>query len=1043
MLRRIIHTSLEFRFLVVAVAAALIIVGIAQLPSMSVDVLPEFSPPYVEIQTEALGLSAQEVEQLITVPMEQDLLNGVPWLDIVRSESVPGLSSIVIYFEPGTDLMRARQMVSERLTQAVALPHVSKPPTMLQPLSSASRFLIIGLSSKDISQIGMSVQARWTIAPRLMGVPGVANVAVWGNRDRQLQVQVDPERLRAQDVSLQQVLETTGNALWVSSLTFLEASTPGTGGFIETAQQRLGIMHILPIVSTDGLAQLPVEGKPGLRLGDVATVVEDHQPLIGDALTNNGPSLLLVVEKFPGANTLEVTQGVEEALDALKPGLPGIQIDTTIFRPATFIETIVHNLTQALIVGAVLVVISLFLFLWDWRAAVVSLVAMVTSLTAAAIVLYLRGATFNVMVFAGLVIAIGVLADDAIIDVENIRRRIDELRQEEGGRSSASIFLEASYEIRGILFLATLCIVLVLVPMFFIEGASGALLQPLVISYLLAVLASMVVALTLTPALSMILFVKVSQRKRSPLRLRLERIYDRILVPILHKPLLASLVAVILILIGLAVMPSLNRALLPSFKEPDLLVHLNGMAGTSRPEMDRIVSRVSDELRTLPGVGSVAAHLGRAVLGDQVVGINSSELWVSIDAAANYDATVASVRNVVASYPGLYHDVQTYLNERASTVAVRPDSPIVVRVFGPEFDVLRTTTDTVKQSIATINGIADLRVNPPAEEPTLEIEVDLAAAQRYGIKPGDVRRAAAVLVSGIGVGNLFEEQKVFDVVVWSTPETRHSLTSIRDLLIDTPDGGHVRLGDVAQVRITSTPSDIQHQAVSRYLDITANATGRDLNSVVSDIDRTLRGLNLPMEYHAEVINQYTEQQAGQQRVLGAGVVVLIGIFFLLQAALRSWRLAFIALITLPMALAGGLLAAFLVGGGTIQLGSLVGLFTLFGLTIRNTMTTIGHYHHLEEAGGETFGFDLIRRGSQEQVGPTLLAAITVGFAVLPFVIFRNMPGLEVAYPIAVIILGGLVTSTLLNLFVIPTLYLRFGSSPEPAIDLGREPVMVS
>ena len=363
MIRWIVGSSMQFRLLVVAAALAMVVFGITQLPNMPVDVLPEFAPPTVEVRTEALGLSADEVEQFITVPMEQDLLNGVAWLADIQSDSVPGLSSIVLTFEPGTDIIRARQMVAERLTQAaVGLPHVSKPPTMLQPLSSTSRVMMIALSLKTVSLIDMSVLARWTISPRLMGVPGVANVSTWGQRDRELQVLVDPKRLHDKGVSLLQILETTGNAMWVSSLSFVEASTPGTGGFIDTSNQRLGIRHIFPISSPEGLAQVPVEGATSLHLGDVANVVEDHQPLIGDAVTNNGIGLLLVVEKFPGANTLDVTRGVEEALTALEPGLPGIQVDSTIYRPAGFIETALSNVTLLLISAGVLLVPSVFMW---------------------------------------------------------------------------------------------------------------------------------------------------------------------------------------------------------------------------------------------------------------------------------------------------------------------------------------------------------------------------------------------------------------------------------------------------------------------------------------------------------------------------------------------------------------------------------------------------------------------------------------------------------------------------------------------------------
>src|SRR5262245_60566418 len=372
MLRSIVQASLKARFGVVVIAAGLMVIGISRLRDMPVDILPEFSPPYVEIQTEALGLSAEEVEQLITLGMEQDLLNGVPWLDTIRSESLPGLSSIVLVFKRGTDLMQARQMVAERLTQAYALPHVSRPPMMLQPLSATSRVMIVGLNSKSLSPIQVSVLARWTIMPRLKGIPGVANVAIWGQRDRQLQVRVDPSRLKDSKVSLLRVLETTGNALWVSSLSCVEASTPGSGGFIETASQRLGIRHILPIVSPEGLAQVPIEDST-LRLGDVADVVEDHQPLIGDALTKEGTGLLMVIEKFPGANTLEVTRQVEEAFAELLPGLPGMAIDTNIFKPADFIQAASSNLARAVVIGLVLLLLVLAAFFVEWRTTVICL----------------------------------------------------------------------------------------------------------------------------------------------------------------------------------------------------------------------------------------------------------------------------------------------------------------------------------------------------------------------------------------------------------------------------------------------------------------------------------------------------------------------------------------------------------------------------------------------------------------------------------------------------------------------------------------------
>jgi CzcA family heavy metal efflux pump len=1002
---------------------------------MPVDVLPEFTPPYVEVQTEALGLSAEEVEQLITVPMEQDLLNGVPWLKTIHSKSAPGLSSILMTFDPGTDLVRARQMVTERMAQAFALPHVSKPPTMLQPVSSTGRVVMVGLSSKDVSLIEMGVLARWTIVPRLMGVPGVANVSIWGQRDRQLQVQVDPKRLQDQHVSLLQVLETAGNALWVSSLSFVEASTPGTGGFIDTAQQRLGIRHISPIVTAEGLAQVPVDETDGkLRLNDVATVVEDHQPLIGDALTNDGPSLLLVVEKFPGANTMEVTQGVEEALDAMRPGLSGIEINSSIYRPASFIELALGNLTLALIVGCVLLVLALGALLFNWRAALISLIAIPAALIAAALVLYLRGATLNTMVLTGFVIAVGVVVDDAIADVENVMRRLQQARRAGSDTSSAAIILDAALEMRSALIYATLILLLTVMPVFFIEGLAGAFFQPLAIAYVLAVLAAMLVALTLTPALCLLLLPGAPvERHTSPLLGWLQRGYERGLAPIIERPRLMLAAVAILTIVGLAVVPFLNQPLLPSFKERNLLIHLNGAPGISQPEMSRISDRVSRDLRSIPGVSQVGAHVGRAVQGDQVVNVSSAELWVSIDSAAEYDTTAASIRRAIAAYPGIHHTVQTYLNELSGELAAQPNDSLVVRVFGDTTDGLRTSAEEVKKAITGINGIADSHINLPVQQPTLQVEVDLAKAENYGIKPGDVRRAAATLLSGIMVGNLFEEQKVFDVVVWGTPDTRRSLNSVRDLLIDTPSGRQVRLGDVADVQIVPSVSIIRHDAVKRYIDVIADVRGRDLAGVAAEVDGRLKQVQFPLEYHAEVLGDYAGQQAAQIRLVALAIAAAIGVFFLLQAAYGSWRLALLSFLTLPSALAGGLLAALVTGA--ISLGTLAGLLAVFGIAARNQIVLIKHYRHLAKYEGEPFGVGLALRGARERLAPNLMTTLATALVLLPTLFLGDIPGLEIVRPMTVAILGGLVTATLLNLFILPALYLSLRVSSVQELDL--------
>jgi CzcA family heavy metal efflux pump len=1030
MMRWIVRSSLKSRGLVVAVAAVVLFLGITQLREMPRDVLPEFVRPTVNVQTEALGLSAPEVEQLITVPLEQDLLNGVPFLDLIHSKSVPGMSSIELIFKKGTDLARARLVVNERLTQAVALPHVSLPPQMLQPLSSESRVMMIGLTSKSHSLIDMGVLARWTLRPRLMGVPGVANVAIWGQRERQLQVQVDPETLDERGVSLDQVISTTGNALWFSPLGRLEANTPGTGGFFDGPQQRLGIFHKSPITTQADLAKVAIEGTesaaaPALTLGDVANVVEDHQPLIGDAVLSKGPGLMLVVEKLPEANVMEVTKGVDEALRAMGPGLAGIQVDSSLFRPANYIAKSTHNVAEALLIGLVLLVLLLLALLFEWRTALIAAVTTLLSMALAVIVLHLGGATINAMVMAGLVLAVVVVVGDSIVDTENIRRRL-RLKAEAGDGSAETTVLEASMEVRSPLAFGTIIVLLALVPIFVLKGETGAFAPPIALAYAAAVLASMVVALAITPALSLLLLAKAPLAGReSPLVRSVRRGHDRFLPRFTGSPRVAIGAVGVVALVGVAVLPFLERehSLIPTFKDRDLLVHWEGAPGASLPEMDRITARVSRELRSLPGVRDVGAHVGRAVLADQVVNVNSGELWVNIDRSADYRKTVSSVQKVVNGYPGLEHSVLTYPKERIQQVLGRTGQDITVRVFGSDLAVMRSKANELRRSIAKIDGVSNTTVQRDAVEPTFEVKVDLAKAQRVGIKPGDVRRAAATLLSGLGVGSLFEEQKVFDVVVWGTPETRASLTDIRNLLIESPTGEHVVLGDVADVRVTSVPQVIRHEDVSRSIDVGADVRGRDVGAVASDIKSTVRAAKFPVEYHAELLGDYASRQAAKTRFIALWVAAAIGILLLLQAALGSWRLASVMFLALPSALVGGLLAA-LINGGSISLGSLVGFFAVFAIAARSLVLLIEHYQRLEEEG-DISRAEVVLRGTQERMVPIFMMAAGGALALLPFIVLGDGPGYELAHPMAVVVIGGLVTSTLLSLFVVPALYLRF------------------
>jgi CzcA family heavy metal efflux pump len=1040
MFRWIIASSLKFRFLVLGVAAALVVFGTAQLKKMPVDVLPEFAPPIVEVQCEALGLSAEEVESLVTLNLEE-LLSGVPWLQSIRSQSVTGLSSIVLTFERGTQIMRARQMIQERLTLAYTLPNVASPPVILQPLSTTSRFMMIAVSSKTVEPTELSLLARWTIKPKLTGVPGVANVAIWGSRVRQLHVHIDPNRLRDARVIQDDIIAAAGDALWVSPLTYLKASAPGTGGWIDNKNQRIGVHHDMPIAQPEDMAKVAVSAQhllltgKTMSLGDVAEVTFAHPPLIGDAFVKGGDGLLLVVEKLPFANTLEVTRGVEQALAELRLGLPGVEIDNSVFRLASYVEDSLSNLTRAIVIGAVLVILVIGAFLFNWRTTLISIVAIPLSLITAVIALHLTGAAINTMILAGLVVALAVVIDDAVVDVDMLLERLRE-RKEGSGKSTLNIIYETTVDSRRTALYATLIVILAVVPVFFMGGVSGAFFEPLALSYVLAVLASMVVALTVTPALSLLLLGQASPGDRaSPPAARVLDGFDGVLRRALGAPGKMSLAACVAVVIGAGIWPLLGQSLLPALKERELLVNWATPPGTSHPETYRITSRVSSELRALPGVRSVGAHVGRAITGDQVVGINSSQIWVSLDPNADYDKTVAAIRDTIEGYPGVDWNVQTYLRDKVGEVLTGEGKAVVVRIYGQQRDILEQKAEEVRQALSDVKGLVDLRAGGQTMEPQVQVKVNLDAAGRANVKPGEVRRSSATVFSGLVVGYLFKEQKIYEVVVWGAPEARKSLNNLRDIWVEKSDRTYARLSDVADVTIVATPTVIRHERVAPYVDVVANVSGRDPGSVVDEIEDRLEKIQFPLEYHPEILGEYAEWQSAQQRMLGVVIAAVIGIFLLLQACFRSWRLALIAFLALPASAVGGVLGA-LAGGGVLSLGSVVGFLAVLGIAARNGVVLIDHYQHLEAEEGVPFGLELVLRGTRERLSPILVSSAAIVAALLPIVVLGGSPGLEILQPMALVIIGGLIAATLVTLFVIPALYLVMGEGAARQTDLG-------
>lgn len=1017
MLKTLIYAAVNGRVAVQFIALILMIIGLNTIKDAPMDVFPEFAPIKVEVQTEAPGLSTLEVEQLISLPLEQ-ALNGTPKLKTLRSKSVLGLSSVVLIFEEGTDLYQARQFVQERLSLAAArLPIVAKLPVMLPALSSLSRMLKIGVSSKTLSQMDISTLVMWTVRPRLMAVPGVANVAVWGQRDKQLQVLVNPDQLRASGVTLQQVLKATGDAASIEA-----------GGFVDSPNQRIALRHTNLNANPDELAKTVVDFKNGtpVLLGDVAEIVIGSPPPIGDAVINHGDGLLLIVEKHPNANTISVTQAVEAAITELKPALQDLTIDSTIFRPATFIERAIQNLQHALLLGAFMVALILVVFLRNKRAAFISICAIPLSLITAVLVLTAFNISMNTMVIAGLVIALGEVVDDAIIDVENIIRRLKLNQLLASPKSKLNVIVDASLEVRSAVVYATMIVMVVFLPVLFLDGIAGAFFKPLAMAYLLAILASLLVALVVTPALSFILLDADTSEKEIKLVTWLHSQYNQLLDKVLISPKNVIIITTVAFLSTGVGSLFLGSEFLPAFKETDFLMHFLERPGASIEQMKKMTKRASHDLLAIPGVRNFGAHIGRAEVADEVVGPNFTELWISIDPEVNYEKTVAAIKSTMNGYSGIYTDVQTYLKERSKEVLTGSSASIVVRLFGSDLTILRKQAEAIRSTMQTVDGITDLKVEPQVLTPQIEIRLKQNAAQRYGINTNDIRKVTSMVLKGVKVGEVYEAQQKVDVVVIGDSVSKSDITTIQQLAIDSAFGSQLRVQDVADVYFIGMPNVIKHEAVSRRIDIIANAQSRDLGSVANEVQKKVSALAFPAGYFPQFLGEYTVQKEATNRLLGLTIFMFIAIGLIVYVDFKSIRHTSIFLASLPFALIGGVAGVFL-SGGVISLGSIVGFIAVLGIAARNGILLISHYRNLAAAETHTGHYiDLVKRGSVERLVPILMTALAASLALLPIIIKGPISGYEIEYPLAVVVVSGLLTSTLLNLILLPSIFLKFG-----------------
>lgn len=1023
MLSAIVRTALRRKGIIIALAAALLGYGFYTLTRAKYDVFPSFAPPYVSIQTEAPGLSPEQVELLVTQPIEI-AINGVIGIQSLRSGSLQGLSVVTVVFEPGTDIYRDRQLVAERLANlAGRLPKGVRAPVITPLTTSTGTVMSLGLTSEKQSLMHLRTVADWVVRTRLLAVPGVANVTVFGGEVKQFQVQFIPERLIQYNLTVDDVLAAARRATGIRG-----------AGFIETSNQRLVLQSEGQSFSTDQLANIVVVHQNGanVTLGQVARVAEGPEPPVGAASVIGKPGVILVVSAQYGTNTLEVTRAVEQALEGLRPVLSQqrIKLDTTLFRPANFIETALKNIRSSLITGAVLVVIVIFLFLFNFRTAAISCTAIPLSLLAAVTMMERMGFTLNTMTLGGLAIAIGEVVDDAVIDVENILRRLRENRHSAHPRAAIKVILDASIEVRSAVVYATFAVVLVFVPILTMAGLAGRLFRPLGIAYIFSVLASLVSALTVTPALCLTLLAKGRFSEEEPPLVRwLKARYRSVLVAVEKVPRAVMAAVVVLTLLGIASLPFFTASFLPELKEGHFIVHLSAVPGTSLEESLRIGRAVTAELLKIPYVRSVSQHVGRAELSEDTFGTHYSEYDVDLKPDLNGDeneAALGDIRRALAKFPGVSTSIKTFLSERIEETISGYTAALAVNIHGSSLDVLDQKAQQVAQVLSSVPGATEVTLQAPPGAPQVAVNLRPADLARWGFDPVSVLDDIRTAYGGDTVGQMYQGNRVFDVTVLLDPAERENPTEVAALPLRGPAGNYVPLGQIATVDETSGRYIILHDGAQRVQTITLNVAGRDMNSFLEAARKQIEArVKFPPDSYFDFTGTATAQAQSRRDLLIHSLLAAFGIIALLSIVMMNSRNLLLVLANLPFALVGGALAVFGTGG-TLSLGSLIGFITLFGITLRNSIMMISHYEHLVSVEGMEWGLEAAIRGATERLAPILMTATVTGLGLLPLAIGSGDPGREIEGPMAIVILGGLVTSTALNLLVLPALALRYG-----------------
>lgn len=1037
----VIGFAIRFRGIVIALACLLVAYGVFALGHAKFDVFPEFAPPQVSIQTEAAGLTPEQVEVLVTRPIET-AVNGLPGVQTLRSNSIQGLSVVNIFFDPKSDIYRDRQLVAERLAAAAQqLPQGVQPPAIEPLTSSTSTVLVVGLTSAKRSLMDLRTLADWTVRLRLLAVPGVTDVQVFGGDLRSVQVQVHPDKLIQYGLSLADILTAARQATGVRG-----------AGFIDTRNQRIVFQTEGQSLSAAEIARTVVvsQGVGRVALGSVADVVFAPDPPFGAAVIEGRPGVILNVSEQYGANTVQVTKAVDAAINELRPTLTaeGVTLHADLFRPANFIDTSIANVRSSLILGGILVIVVLFLFLFNLRTAAIACTAIPLSLLTATLALEQLGLSLNTMTLGGLAIAIGEVVDDAVIGVENIVRRLRENRRLKFPRTEARVVFDAALEVRSAVVYATLAVILVFLPILALSGVAGRLFGPLGVSYILAVSASLVVAMTVTPAMAMLLLANRQREETDPPVVRWSRgRYERFLGAITARPRTVIAAAVIFTLIGCAALPFFGSSFIPELKEGHYIVHMNTAPGTSLDESVRLATRVDAALLRIAGVRSVSQRIGRAQRSSDTWGTHYSEVEIDLEplSGEQSDRVQAEIARTLTGFAGVNGSVKTFLTERIEETLSGYTAAVAVNIFGDDLDVLDQKAAEVTRVLGGVPGATGVQVQSPPGLPQLTIRLRPADLQRWGLDPVGVLDLVRAAYQGDVVGQTYQGNKVFNVIAIFDTTSRGDVARVGELPLRTPGGTYVQLKQVADVFAAAGRYQVQHEGARRLTTVTANVTGRDVASFVADAKAAVaRGVKLPAGTYISFAGAAEAQASSQRDLIVNALVAGVGILLLLSVVTRNWRNLVLVLVNMPFALAGGVLAV-LVTGATLSLGSLVGFVTLFGITLRNAIMMISHFEHLVEVEGRTWGVATAIEGAADRLVPIVMTSLVTALGLLPLAIGRGDPGREIEGPLAVVILGGLMSSMVLTLVVLPTLALAFGrfEPKRDELDDGQPPSIPS